>query len=559
MYFLPEHPYTLEAFALRNEPLLRERTEARHDTVDTSRGLLFRFRQRPWFVHARLTDDETDSGSSSSHVRRYGADATYLKDFGDSYLLTLNGGANPTRFDNSLGLEGDSNEYTAGGTLNIRTLRLESSLTKSNRDQDDPTSGTQHSDFTHWDERLTAFLPWKFRGEFYYRIQDRESDYRAPDQEERRLSDDDRQFQFTLVHRLFESLDSNYVYLHDSRNSLTGNSIVTTHSLSTSYIKSIPRGRVLASMNLSRSDTESEGRTDVIDEPHPSTLVSPPGFFRLALQQVDRDTIAIFATSPVSPFGRVRLVENVDYTLTAIAETFDVTIIALPLEFPLPASYDFFAVYSLKSGDFTIRYDTRGYNASVELLNRLLTPYYSYLAVRSDVLSGTFPGTPGDSTTNTVGLTVEKGPWRGTGEYQKLDWEISPYDAWRGEVQYIGPVWKRGTFYGTVTYLDKYYPEGSSKSLPEPYSDKSLSASGNLRLDIPAMGMVLSTGTAYARWRGLTESDSYSANATLVWRIGRIDLTAGANAYWTDTTAGGSGSNERMHQYYFVRIRREFF
>jgi hypothetical protein len=57
---------------------------------------------------------------------------------------------------------------------------------------------------------------------------------------------------------------------------------------------------------------------------------------------------------------------------------------------------------------------------------------------------------------------------------------------------------------------------------------------------------------------GRVHGDSYSANASVTWTIGKLDLIGGASAYGSNTQAETYDRYERAHQLYYVRIRRQF-
>ena len=216
----------------------------------------------------------------------------------------------------------------------------------------------------------------------------------------------------------------------------------------------------MAGLNLGTILTDSTGQTDIPSEPHPATPV--PGSFLLDQQDVDPATLSVFLRSPLPPFQTIRLTGNVDYTVTPVANRLQVTVVQLPPQFVVPGTYDFVVSYSLTTGTFEQRMNTYALNASVQLLDNMLTPYYSYLAVRTQILSGVFPGVPLDSTTNTVGLSFLDGPWRALGEFQSLAWDVSPYQQWRWEVQYTGSIDPTLRVYATANSLYRYYPNGTS-------------------------------------------------------------------------------------------------
>lgn len=559
LFLLPEHPCNLEVFALRYEPLYKQQASTQHDSVETSYGASFQYRRKPWLAHARYSVDTIDQGPYSTTVDRLGLDGEYFKRFLNGNQLSFNAAYNPSSSSTSEDLEASTDQYLFGNLIDLRKVRLNTSLSRNDYGQESDFSGEFSNDQFAWWELLNLYFPWNLRSEISYRRL--ENDSTIPDPVsglERDLTDDNDELQFELVHRLYQSLDTSYVYLDSSRSSSGGDTDTRFQTLNFNYTKTIPDGgRVNLGLNLGRGTTESQGRTDIVSEPHPALAV--PGNFTLAQQNVDPASITVFLRSPLPPFAPVQLIETVHYVLTPIANTYQVDIFALPPLFVVPGTYDFFASYSLTGGDYELGSRTRAFSSSVDLFNTMLTPYYSYVAVRSDVLSGIFPGIPFDSTTNTAGVRYQRGPWRARVEYQDLAWDVSPYHAFRGDLQYVGNVSPTMSLYGTAAYVNKRFPDGSSPGLTDPYTDETVSASGSLRKEIPSQGLTLSVGGVLSQTQGLVDTSAWSLNSSMTWRVGKLDVTAGANAYGSDTSGATTVESDRVHQYYYVTVRRLLF
>lgn len=388
---LPEHFYNLVLFAARYEPLYRERAATLRDAVQNRRGVSFHYRKKPYFLSTNYVNQSTDSGFTSSDVHRLALDGKYFLRTKAGNEFSFNGGFNPSWFSTSQGLEGTSQEYVLGNFVNLQRVRLTSSVVRRFFDQQSRSSQDFETDQFSVYELLNTFLPWNFRSDASYRFRDNES--RIGDlatAQSQRLTDRGNDVRVNLVHRLYESLDTGYHFQRDSRKSLGGEITSLFQSVDVNYTKLIPWGRVLTGVNLGTGDTDNRGRADVIDEAHSATLV--PGSFRLQQPNVDRRSIAVFLKSPLPPFELVPLVENVHYTVVPAQNSFEIQLLTLPSRFVVPESYDFLVSYSLLGGDFDLRTNTLAQNASVELFDNQVTPYFGYALVRSDVKSGTFPG-----------------------------------------------------------------------------------------------------------------------------------------------------------------------
>jgi len=558
LFFLPEHPYNFELFALRREPLYKEQAQTQHSTVETTNGARFQYRRRPFFAHAGYLNNSNSSQSDFSNVERLNLDGEYYKEFGGRNIFSASAFFTPSRYSGSFGLTGDASQYGVTGLVDVHAVRLYVTASKSEFDQQSLLSGRLANDQFSFQERLSAFLPMNFRADFYYRILNNTSMITDPVvPQSRELEDDAQDLEAVISHRLFQSLDSQYVFLRAERDSSGGDSTSVSNSLGFDYSKLIARGRVMAGLHLGTILTDSTGQTDIPSEPHPAVFV--PGTFVLGQSNVDQASLSVFLRSPIPPFQLVPLVENVNYTVTLVATRLEIDVFTLPPQFVVPGTYDFVASYSLATGTFEQRMNTVAFNTSVQLLDNMLTPYYSYLAIRTQLLSGSFPGVPLDSTTNTVGLTFLYGPWRALGEFQSLAWDVSPYDQWRAEVQYTGSIDPTLRVYGTADYLYRYYSHGTSYDVPNAYSETNVSLSGSVQKDFLARSLMFSAGGSYTRMLGLVDSNAYSLNSALTWRIGRLELSAGVDAYGSESQGNSSGQYNRTHQYYFLKLLRRIF
>lgn len=559
LFILPEHPYNMQLFARQYEPLFKEQAATQHNLTQTSRGANFRYREKPYFVHAGYIDDTVESASSHSDVMRFYVDGEYFKRYASGNELSFTGAFNPSWFTASQGLEGSTLQYTAGNFVNLQRARLTSNVSQDSYEQKSPSSGKITNDQLSWYEFLTVYFPWNFRTDATYRYQNNDAKLDDPiGGQHRKLSNTSDDIQVNVIHKLYESLDSTYTFLHDSRNSSGGDTTFQSHGGTINYTKTIPRGgRILAGVNLARGDTDSKGRTDVVNDPFQG--ISVPGSFTLRQQNVDPQSIDVFLRSPLPPFDVIRLVEDVDYVVVPVLNTFEIRVFTLPPEFVVPGTYDFFAAYSLTTGTFELQTDSYGGNLDVQLFDRLVTPYVAYAAVRSDVLSGTFPGIPLDSTTYTAGLVLQRGPLLARGEYQDVQLNISPYRSWRADLQYVSNINPTTNVFASASYLNKYFPHGEFQSHPEAFTERTVSASGSIQKEFFARNLFLSAGGSYTHIQGLIDSDSYSVNSSLIWKIGKVELTIGANAYATDSSGAGSVSTNRDHQLVYLKFRRRLF
>ena len=561
LHLLPEHPYNLNLFARRYEPLFTERYASRENSIATNQGADFRYRRKPYFAHARYSDDTLTSGEIHSNVERLGMDGEYFRQYEDGDHLSVTGAYNPSRFDRSTGLEGTMREALLGNLLAFGRYRLSSNLSSTRLAQDDPHSGHFESDQFLWLERFDVDLPLHFRGELYYRHQQR--DNRFPDAAPGRsdsLSSRSRDFSAMLSHELFESLTSSYTLSRNLQDSQGGDSSSISHLLAFSYDKSIPHGRLLLGSSFGRNDLESSGQTDVVNEPHAGIAV--PGSFTLLQENVEPDSVVLFVRSPVSPFETVQLAEGVHYLLSNLANALEVQILSLPPQFTLPGTYDFSVSYSLADGGFALASRYSSFNGSVQLFDDRLTPYASYSTVTSEVRSGFYPGAVPDSTTTTAGLLFRWGDLRGRGEWRSVDWETNPYSMWMGELQYNGALSRSTRLHATASHRRWDFPEGRSSLPGEPrvaLVQTTDMAAVDLQQHFFRRRLLVSVGGSYSETHALYDSRAHSLNATLSWKFGRTDLSAGATIYDSEADGQGIVVSGRTRRLYYLRLRRDLF
>jgi len=556
---LPEHHYNLTLYDRRYEAMYKEQAATQHNAVQTSRGASLRYRKKPYFFSLHYGRDEVESAESSSDVDRLSVEGEYFKRFRSGKELSFNAAFNPSWFSSSGGIKGSDVQYVIGNFLNLERVRLNSSLSQDSFEQESLDSEKFETENFLWYELMSVYLPWNFRSDVSYRYQDNQSRFpEAGPGTEHRLSNKGDDIQVDVTHRLYESLDTTYSFLRGSRKSFGGDSTAESQSLTLNYTKTIPRGRLLAGTSLARSNMINSGQVDVVNEAFSSTLpmLEP---YRLRQPNVARESINVLFTSCVSPFD-TRVLDPAFYSVVPAQNTFEIRVQTLPEQYLCTPSttYAFSVSYSF-SGDFELRSDTVGANVSVELFENFLTPYFSYLKSSSSVLSGQFPGVPLDTTAYATGLVMSFRQLRLRGEYSELQWEVSPYRAWKADAQYVVSLTSTTSAYATASYVNKYYPRGTSTSFTGPYTEEAESVSGSIQKQLPLRSLFLSAGGSYSRIQGLADTDAYSANASLSWKIGKLELSAAASAYASDSSGGTGFATRREHELFTINVRRRLY
>ena len=560
LILLPEHHYNLNLFASRFEPLFKEYVATSHNRVGQIAGARFLYEQRPYFFRAGLLRNTTDFGAFSSEVRRGNTEAKYFKELGDGDEVSFDVAFNPVWTSSSSGLAATSYERYAANTLRLGRVRLTSSLTGLTWDQQHSATGNGSSDQLAWQERLTVRFPWSFRSEVSYRYHDNESTFRAPvEARSRHLQDKGDDIQADLIHRLYESVDTTYTFLRDSRSSELGRTTNLSQTLTVNYNKNLRLGSLMLGASGSTGNLESAGAfTSVVNEPHPGIPV--PGAFTLGQEYVVPGSVTVLLKSPVPPYQLITLVEGVHYAVFPVVSALEIRVFGLPPEFVVPGTYDFLASYSIAGGDFTLHNGSFSANGSLKLFRELLTTYAGYTSVNTDVVSGVFPGIPVDSKTYTAGVRLSEGPWRATGEYANLDWDFSPRKTWKARVEYTSASPDGSTrLFGSAAYATSRYSQGDPRVQPAPFTENVTAVTANAQKRLRSPRMSFSVGGSYSHMQRWVSADAFSWDAVWNWKIGRVEIDAGATAYRYLTAGSPAGQYERNHHLYYVKLRRDLF
>ena len=559
--FLPEHPYNLEIFGTRYEPLFREQYATQVDTVSTSSGADFRYRRRPLFLHARVSDDKIESALSTTDVKRLTLDGRFFKELSTGEKISFDARYAPSRLHDSAGFDGDTTDAAVGNLLESKRFRLFSNATRSDLSQrGGPTTLEGTSRQLAWLEQLTVDLPYRFRLESSWRFQDNRSEFGAEgDAQRTALSNIGQNLEVDLKHQLYESLQSAYIFRWDASRSSGGDTRALSNSIIFNYTKIVPgpNGRFTAGVSLGQGETRNAGQTEVVDELHSGAAV--PGSFLLEQPNVEAASVSVLVRSPQPPFDLVGLTEGVNYTLATVGNSLQVTVLTLPPEFLVPGKFDFRISYALAAGEFKLRTRNLGQSASLALFDNLVTPYYSVNISRSDVLSGSFPSGGLDSDVYVAGVSFFRGPWRGRVEYEDVRWVISPWRGWRAEAQFVGSLGPSTNLNATGSWQDRRFGETFDSGARPAYTEKVTSASASLQRFLFSRTLTFSSGGSYSRIQGLADSRSYSLNATVSWRVGKLDVTGGASYTDAETQGGTDLASRTAHQYYYLRLRRLLF
>lgn len=551
MIVLPKHPYNLELFALRVEPLTR-RAFLQSESVAYSKGAIFRYKKKPYFFNAHYIDNTTESPVGSYSTTKYGVLGTYYKEMGQEKFYSYSGTYDHTTSSYSAG--GSTDTAALANTYYLKTISISSNVAYTQSSQDS-SSLSLSSKTMNWGERARLRLPWNFTWDLSFGWNKNKLKTSSGAAGEQKISSTTKSISTMITHKLYSSLFSNYSLSYSSLDSGTGTTTTFANSLGFTYVKNIPWGRMRSGISLGRTTTDRKGVQSVPNEPHPGVRV--PGSFTLDNQDVDVNTILVFVGSVEVPGQVILLTENVDYVVTPFGNTFQITVLNLPPEFVIPGTYDFFVSYTLNNAESKIRTTNLSYSLNFELFNDLLFPYYNHTTSRQKVLSGTTQELPWNFTSDIVGFMLVKRPFTFSASYLKVSSDVNPSSGWKTELTYIDNLSQTMQLQAAANYSDISYPEGSGTGGVS-YTERVFGASAGIQQTFTRQNMHVSVVGAYSRAESFTTSNSYSLSGNYVWNVGKIDLTAGATGSLSDNEFQG-GKNRRVYQYYYLSVKRRLF
>lgn len=556
-FILPEHPYNLELFFVRKEPLSRQGLMRISPAVSTIEGGKFKYEKKPYFLNVLYSEVSTRQEDIRYDTRLFSNSLRYFREFKGGRNLSFAGSYLKTESPDS-----DLRElYQLSNGINLGFLSLASSLSFDNSRHRGLL--TEDVDSFNWTERLLLRLPLNLSSglSFSYTKDDSTADNRV-----KRIRETNNTL-FSLTHQLFASLSSTYRFNYLSSRSFEENlsresdSEVRTssHFFSTNYTKSIRGGRFNGGFNLSTSIYDREGEINIIREPH----TAQPGVigndeFDLNERNILISTIEVYVENPDSRL-LYRLTSVIHYEVIEIGYITRIRILDLPQGAwsvdPSITTYQFFVSYSTAERGAELKTDVYGYNLRLDLFNNLLSPYYSYSRLRTSLRSGSYEGRLPETDIDTIGLIISRKPYYLFLQYQDVDSNINPSDSFRGEFRYgldINPYFH---ILSRVFYSETWYHKGYM--LERDYSETTKGASIDIRKKF-YRNMWLNSSARYTRRDSLSDADSYSLSSSLSFRAGMLDLVAGINLQWSRTYSDVTDTR-RFSELFYINLKRRFF
>ncbi len=548
---LPEHPYNLEVFTLRQSPFIKPRYSFIRPVVVSS-GALFKYKQKPFTLQLGVTDTETSSNFTTNT-------RSYRSNGGFSVGPFFNGaGYDYSRSTNSFLMQTTRNDTFFSNDLSLPNLNLASQVRKDRMKQEDPRFAPVRDDILTWTEQLNAQFPWNFSGTAGYNLmKDTRTTEQTPYSAENVLFNDTRSAYGSLSSRVYRSLWTTYTKNYSAVDTSSGESRTWADSLASTYTKSIPTGKFTAGISVSRADSDINNRPFILDEVHRVTFLGDNPF-TLNGRSVDELTLRVWVEDPATAV--LLPLTSSSYLVQAVGTTLQVFILSATLPFPVTPGtpYRFHVSYSLLPVNVQFRTDYSSYTLSFDLFEARVKPYASYSSSAQEVLAGSLPGGPDTSRAETLGLILQQNPYMAQTEFASVTSLINPYRTWKNVFEYRDQITPATLVGSRLSLIRSSYPQALSGLAVTGYIETVKILELNLQHRVPRKNLDLVLGTSFTRRTSFVTAKAYSLNSALVWQIGKLTVNAGV--LLSDiTTVFWTGKENLTTEYYYATVSRKIF
>lgn len=555
---LPEHPYNLELYSLRRDHYTRGIVVYGGSTTSYDTGALFKYKKRPFAFNLSYNFGSRDSLSFTEDTKTLRSNATYFKDW-----ILLTGAyshldSHTTFRDTQSRISSD--EYGVENQLryvnHTKKIILTSNLNQTTFNQRGDLNSADDKRFT-WNEKLDMELPWNLRAGLYYNLDKETTQWRASDAADGvPLTNTTSNKGFSLEHKLYSSLTTNYNFNMLSLESSTGDLKSNTHALSSVYTKNIPWGVLLAGVNVSRSTIDRGASPTIINEPKYAQLFQE---FTLAGVNIDAATISVRVKSAETG-DFFDLAVNVDYLVHEVGNTTRIQIINLPSGAMSPEpffAYEFRATYALGAENASIETSSYGGSFRLELFNHLINPYVIFSDTKQTAVSGFVNGVLEESRTTTAGLLLQKNPFSVLLEYQDAQSNIDPQKIKRAEGHFRSDITRTTNLVAEVFYKNTEHGGAfgqGNRGFTETF------VGGNMRVQqrIPAINLSATLGGRASQVTGLSKTQTAVVDGGLIWAVNKLEIRANAGL-GRSRVEYATGQQQSDYRTFYVTLRRKIF
>lgn len=567
---LPYHPYNLELFASRREPLILGSLSKDTKTVIIDRGATFRYRKRPFNLTINYTFTDTETEDQKTENVRYSIRGGHTAEFISTSLGYLHSDSS------GKDTETKTDTYTFSNSIRFWITELRSDLDYTESDERDIVKSS-HKNLS-WKENLKIDLPWNFKGNISFNHLKTTFKREAEALGALDITNETDILSFNLSHELYKSLRSSINLDFIDTKSGDGETKTKTGALLLNYTKKIPIGRLFANFSGRNSITERRGIQFNIRESFLSDIGEGA---ELILQQganPESVSVEVRGCTFDADFNEKRitapLIRDENYLVDIVDNRVTIEIISLLI----PRGDDFIEIFQCSdpegnllpfeflvsygvSGDSKVETISRAYGLRFDLFGGLISPYYNRVELRQKIISGLVPFKPEDSTSDTFGLSFNKPPFKLSAEYSRLESEFRPSKSYKTSAEYQESLTttfrlRIRAFY-SKTELTKTKGALLGEVIKKEVTEDAygLNISANKRL---SRYLNLNFGGLATQRKGESNTLTYSVRGDLLWAVGKINLKTGATITRSETEFKRSVT-QRVNQFYYLKIERTLF
>ncbi len=569
--FLPQHPYNLELLS-RHDIVLSPRGVQSGTQTTNQYGGIFTYYETPFAANATYMVMDAKSGGFSSSSPSLSAYVSHSVDFSTT-SVTYEHMTSETDFETSGAASRTDtarDNYNFSNTLRYKGATLSSNVNFTRTEQNTvPVQSDAITSFFTVTETLYWRLPWNFQALFRYYHYDTSLDYNLQSTQNK-FSNTADNAGFDLSHQLFQSLSTDYnVNITSNRSSDMAKSDSVSQTLTLNYTKKIPFGVMNAGVLGGEIVENRRGALIIINESHSASLTPPANKFVLNHDDADITTIVVKVRIPGTEIDFV--LPQVFYLIGSQGGFPSITIFDLPLDPPVKQignpnfNYAFTVSYNLLPNNVKLKTILKGYNLQFTLLENLLSPYYRYSSSQQEVLSGTLIGGPTSTETTSIGLIVNKGPFRWLNDYTNMDSTSSPQRQFLSQLDFSKEIAGNTRIMLGVRYVRIRYLTGPQDTVVRNYSETDKMLTASVSKYLPSYNLSGSLAGSYGTSDSLTNSKIYTGNGELTWRTGRLSVTARAEI--SNMSSNFSGNTATLtsvktvttHERYYLQVKRALF
>lgn len=558
-FVLPTHPYNLEVFSALSRPLIAGNLAGRGGNNGQQRhGAYFRYRKRPWSGSLNYNYGRSNGNAFTLKNNTSWADLTFNK------YTYLHGNARFGDTKSSDGNSGENTQFTLDNQHTLNIFSLSSSWQQNTNRTGDKFGTTNNIRARKWGETLGTNIPaLNLQHSVSYSLDRAKSDrLDLPSVTASKTFTNSESMNTGISHALYRSVYTNANLSHTITDSSGGKNTLTNARGNVGYRKQIYRGSFGASIWKSYNNLDRMGAMTLLqDQAYNTGVAGNP--FTLSDRFVDENTIQIKIVDPNGILAEETLIRGIHYTVSTAVDTTRIDI--LP---PLPGAFNFAQLntytlllnYSFLNTTFEMDTNSQGFSLQLSLLDNLLNPHYSFTRSTQELVDGVLPGGVNNSEAHAAGLTVVKEPYLVGVEYSRSYASRNSEKRWYG----VGEYRKELTEYTNLNARleaerTTTYPGDNESTDENEEPERLYRVTLNCSTSLPKLFLNMHYGVYYSRRLWMVDTSIYAFYSNLNWKLGKVDLSLGANYSDSTSTTATGNTNESNTMVFYLNLKRKLF